>query len=181
MTKAKTTDPSKMESLLKLVNLRKHKNMLAEMVTTVENADAHDKDGIFEECGFDLHLAIVHLKMVNDVLTIKTNKMQYELGVHEMTMPDGWTADDWSGILRLLCDYKRSNADAEARRRFVIAEHARLGNIVNIVGEYHITIPLLFRWIDGCDVESGVTPKMIRDDDMAAMKRLDKAFKEAKK
>ena len=180
MTKTKTSDPDKTQLRLNLRNIRKHKNMFTEMITSVKNADMYDKNGIFAGCEFDLHLAVVHLKMVNGVLVDKIKEMESELGISKTSVPDGWTADEWEGILHILCDYKRSNGYAEARRRFVIAEHARLGNIINIVDEYHITLPVLFLWIDGCDMEGDVTPEWISDDDKAAMKRLDMAFKEAK-
>ena len=179
MTKTKTADPDKAQLLLNLGNLRKHKNMFAEMITSVKNADMHDKNGIFAGCEFDLHLAVVHLKMVNDVLDDKIKEMESELGVDKTSVPDGWTADEWDGILHILFDYKRPSGYAEVRRCFVIAEHSRLGNIINIIDEYHITVPVLFLWIDGCDMEGDVTPEWISEDDKAAMKRLDIAFKEA--
>ncbi len=180
MKKTKTEDPNKTQLRVNLGNLRKHKNMFAEMITSVKNADMHDKNGIFAGCELDLHLAAVYLKMVNDALVYKIKEMESELGVSETSVPDGWTADEWDRILHILCDYKRSDEDAEARRRFVIAEQARLGNIINIVDEYHTTVAVLSLWIDGDDMEDDVTSGWISDDDKAAMKRLDIAFKEAK-
>ena len=179
MTKTKTADPDKTQLLLNLENLRKHKNMFAEMITSVKNADMHDKNGIFAGCEFDLHLSVVHLKMVNDVLVDKIKEMESELGVDKTSIPDGWTESEWDLILHLLTDYERSDDYSEAKRRFVIAEHAHLGNIINIIGEYHITVQVLFLWIDGCDMDCDLSMGWIDNDDKAAMKRLDIAFEEA--
>ena len=76
MTKTKTTDAYKTQLRLNLGNLRKRKNMFAEMVTSAENANMHDKEGIFAGCELDLHLAIVHLQMVCDALDEKIKEME---------------------------------------------------------------------------------------------------------
>ena len=76
MTKTKTPDIDKTQLWMDLVNLRTHKIMFAKMVTSAENADMQDKEGIFAGCELDLHLAIVHLKMVRDALDENIKEME---------------------------------------------------------------------------------------------------------
>ena len=99
-----------------------------------------------------------------------------------MSMPIGWTAEDWEERKRKLWRARNTDTKTITRQAFVIAEHVRTGSIINLENEYGVAESEIYLWINGLDkYENENESWFMRDGGQAALQKLDRAFKEATK